>query len=288
MRDYIIMSDSCCDFSAEMVKELELTILPLSFYMEGRELYNFPDNQDISPEEFYRKLRGGVLGTTSAVSVGVFQAKMEEVVSSGRDILCIAFSSGLSTTYQSACIAAKTVMSEHENAKIVVVDSLAASLGQGLLVYLTVQEKRKGRTLEEAAAFVEETRGHICHWFTVDDLNHLKRGGRISAAAAMVGTMLQMKPVLQVDDAGHLINVDKVRGRKASVNALLDKMTELAYQPTAVFISHGDCEAEAAALGKAIQERFQVDRLYINFVGPVIGNHSGPGTLALFFKGKHK
>ena len=135
---------------------------------------------------------------------------------------------------------------------------------------------------------MERTKGHICHWFTVDDLNHLKRGGRVSAAAALVGTMLQMKPVLHVDDEGHLIPVSKVRGRKASVKALLDKMDELVEDPGVVFISHGDCEEEAVALGEAIRAKYPVERLEINYVGPVIGNHSGPGTLALFFQGKHK
>ena len=155
-------------------------------------------------------------------------------------------------------------------------------------MYLAAMEKRKGRSLEEVRAFVEERKDHICHWFTVDDLNHLKRGGRVSAAAALVGTMLQMKPVLHVDGEGRLIPVSKVRGRKASVNALLEKMAELAEDPSVVFISHGDCEAEAVALGEAVKARFPVEKLLINYVGPVIGNHSGPGTLALFFQGKHK
>ena len=176
----------------------------------------------------------------------------------------------------------------YPDCKVLVVDSRAASLGQGLLVYLTVQEKRRGRTIEEVRDFVEQKKDHICHWFTVDDLNHLKRGGRVSAAAALFGTMLQMKPVLHVDGEGHLIPVDKVRGRRASVNALLQKMDELVEDPSVVFISHGDCEAEAVALGEAIKAKYPVERLEINYVGPVIGNHSGPGTLALFFQGKHK
>lgn len=288
MRDFIILTDSCCDFSAQMVEELELSVLPLSFIMEGKEYYNYPDNRDIAPGEFYRRLRGGALGTTAAINVGTFHDAMEPVAASGKDILCVCFSSGLSTTYQSACIAAEDVMTAHPGSKILVVDSRAASLGQGLLVYLTVLEKRKGRTIEEVRDFAEHTKDHICHWFTVDDLNHLKRGGRVSAAAALVGTMLQMKPVLHVDDEGHLIPVSKVRGRKASVKALLDKMDELVEDPSVVFISHGDCEEEAVALGEAIREKYPVERLEINYVGPVIGNHSGPGTLALFFQGKHK
>ena len=288
MRDYVILTDSCCDFSAEMVDELGLHVLPLSFVMEGKEYFNYPDNRDIDPKVFYSKLRAGTLGTTSAINVAVFAETMTPLVESGKDILCVSFSSGLSTTYQSACIAAKDVAASHPGFKILVVDSRAASLGQGLLVYLTVQEKKKGRSIEELRDFVEECKGHIDHWFTVDDLNHLKRGGRVSAAAALVGTMLQMKPVLHVDDEGHLIPVSKVRGRKASVKALLDKMDELVEDPSVVFISHGDCEEEAVALGESIKAKYPVKRLVINYVGPVIGNHSGPGTLALFFQGKHK
>lgn len=288
MRDYVILTDSCCDFSARMAEELELTVLPLSFTMEGREYFNYPDNRDIAPAEFYSKIRSGALGTTSAINVAAFQTAMEPLVEAGRDILCISFSSNLSTTYQSACIAAQEVQAAHPGCKILVADSRAASLGQGLLVYLAVQEKRKGRSLEELHSYVEEMRDHICHWFTVDDLNHLKRGGRVSAAAALFGTMLQMKPILHVDGEGRLIPVDKVRGRKASISALLEKMDELVEDPSVVFISHGDCGEEAAALGDAIRRKYPVERLEINYVGPVIGNHSGPGTLALFFQGKHK
>ena len=170
------------------------------------------------------------------------------------------------------------------------VDSLSASLGQGLLVYLCVQEKRKGRTVDEVHAFAEETKGKVCHWFTVDDLNHLKRGGRVSAAAALFGTMLSIKPVLHVDDTGHLVPVSKARGRKASLLALVDRMAESAVDPAGqtVFISHGDCEADADFVADEVRRRFGVKEIYINYVGPVIGNHSGPGTLALFFLGSHR
>ena len=288
MKDYVILTDSCCDLSAGMAEDLELEVLPLSFLMEGKEYFNHLDYRDIAAKDFYSRVRGGALGTTSAINVAVFTEAMTELVNQGKDVLCIAFSSGLSTTYQSAAIAASEVMSAHPGSKVLVCDSRAASLGQGLLVYLAVQEKRNGKSLEELRDFVEERKNHICHWFTVDDLNHLKRGGRVSAAAALFGTMLQMKPVLHVDDDGHLIPVSKVRGRKASVSALLDKMDELVDDPSVVFISHGDCEDEAVALGEAIKAKHKVDKLVINYVGPVIGNHSGPGTLALFFQGKHK
>jgi len=254
MKDYVILTDSCCDLSAGMAEELELHVLPLSFVMEEKEYFNHLDYRDISAKDFYARVRGGALGTTSAINVAVFTEAMTELVGQGKDVLCIAFSSGLSTTYQSAAIAAGEVMNAHPGSKVLVCDSRAASLGQGLLVYLAVQEKRN----------------------------------RVSAAAALFGTMLQMKPVLHVDGEGHLIPVSKVRGRKASVNALLEKMDELVDDPSVVFISHGDCEDEAVALGEAIKAKYKVDKLVINYVGPVIGNHSGPGTLALFFQGKHK
>jgi len=171
---------------------------------------------------------------------------------------------------------------------VAVVDSLCASLGQGMLVYLAARERAKGRTLEQVRAYVEETKGAVAHWFTVDDLHHLKRGGRVSAATALVGTMLQIKPVLHVDDAGRLINVDKTRGRKAAIRALLQRMEETALSETPVFISHGDCAGEAEELAAAIRERFLGVEPVINFVGPVIGSHSGPGTVALFFLAKRR
>ena len=288
MRDYVILTDSCCDLPATMAEEMELCVLPLSFVMEGREYFNYLDHRDIAPADFYRRLRDGALGTTSAINVAFFTETMSALVAEGKDVLCISFSSGLSTTYQSACIAAEDVMAAHPDSRVLVCDSRAASMGQGLLVYLAVQEKRKGRSIEEVRDFVEERKNHIDHWFTVDDLNHLKRGGRVSAAAALVGTMLQMKPVLHVDDDGHLIPMSKVRGRKASMRALVEQMEELAEDTSVVLISHGDCEADARELAEMIQAKHKVDKLVISYVGPVIGNHSGPGTLALFFQGKHK
>lgn len=288
MKDYVILTDSCCDLPADLASQLELEVLPLSFLMEGKEYFNFLDNHDIDPKDFYQRLRSGAMSTTSAINVAMFAQAMATLVKKNKDVLCIAFSSGLSTTYQSACIAARDVTITHPGSKVLVCDSRCASLGQGLLVYLAVQEKRKGKSIEEVRDFVEERKPHLDHWFTVDDLNHLKRGGRVSAAAALFGTMLQMKPVLNIDDEGHLIPMNKVRGRKASVRALLDKMTELVEDPSVVFISHGDCEDDANALADMIRAQFTVDKLVINYVGPVIGSHSGPGTLALFFQGKHR
>ena len=289
MRDYVLLTDSCCDLSAEMAAELGVEILPLSLEMGGKSYRNYPDGRDIGFQEFYTRLRAGELATTSAVNVGEFEEKMRALLQTERDILCLSFSSALSTTYQSSVIAAEELRSEFPDARIETVDTLCASLGQGLLVYLCAMEKQKGRSLDEVKTFAEQTRLHVCHWFTVDDLNHLKRGGRISAATALFGTMLSIKPVMHVDDEGRLIPVSKARGRRASLLALVDRMADQIKgyedQNSEVFISHGDCQEDAEYVQKLVQERFGVDKFIINHVGPTIGAHSGPGTVALFFMG---
>lgn len=290
MAEFVIMTDSCCDMTAALAEELELVVLPLSLHM-GEDVYrNWLDGREIGFQDFYARIRSGRLATTSAVSVGEFTAEMRRILAAGKDILCINFSSALSATYQSASIAAADLAEEFPERKVLVVDSLCASLGQGLLVYLCAQERRKGRSLEEVHAFAEETKGKVCHWFTVDDLNHLKRGGRVSAATAFFGTMLSIKPVMHVDDLGRLIPVSKSRGRKASLLALVDRMEATAMDPGSqtVFISHGDCEEDARFVAQEITRRFGTQDIRINYVGPVIGNHSGPGTLALFFLGTQR
>ncbi len=287
MREFVIMTDSCCDLSAAMAAELELSVLPLSLHMDGAVYRNWLDGRDIGFPEFYSRVRGGENATTAAVSVGDFETEMRKILSSGRDLLCVSFSSALSATYQSASIAAEELRTEFPEAEICVVDSLCASLGQGLLVWLCAQERKKGRSLAEVRDFAEAVKGRICHWFTVDDLNHLKRGGRISAATALFGTMLSIKPVMHVDDGGRLTPVGKTRGRRASLLALVNEMEKTAPEPErqTVFISHGDCLADAEFVAEEIRRRFGTRDIHINYVGPVIGSHSGPGTVALFFTG---
>ena len=204
MRDYVILTDSCCDLSAEMAAELGVEVLPLSLQMGDRTYRNYLDGREIGFHEFYERVRSGELATTSAVNVGEFEEKMREILKTGKDILSISFSSALSTTYQSSVIAAEELKDEFPDAKILTVDSLCASLGQGLFVYLCAQEQKKGKTIDEVKTFAEETKGRVCHWFTVDDLMYLKRGGRISATTAVLGTVMQIKPVMHTDDAGTL------------------------------------------------------------------------------------
>ena len=265
-------------------------VLPLSLQMGGKTYHNYLDGREIGFQDFYSRIRAGELATTSAVNVGEMEEKMREILKSGKDILSISFSSALSTTYQSSVIAAEDLKGEFPEAKILTVDSLCASLGQGLFVYLCAQEQKRGKSIDEVKAFAEETKLRVCHWFTVDDLNHLKRGGRISAATALFGTMLAIKPVMHVDNEGRLIPVSKARGRKASLTALVDRMAATAIDPEnqTVFISHGDCLTDAEFVAEEVRRRLGVKTVCINYVGPVIGNHSGPGTMALFFLGKER
>ena len=289
MCDFVIMTDSCCDLPAQLADKLDISILPLSVLIGEESFKNYPDGREIGFKEFYDRIRGGAMPTTSAVSVGDFEDAMRPILAEGRDILCLGFSSGLSTTYQSACIAAEGLKEEFPEADIRVVDTLAASLGQGMLVYLCAQQKQAGKSLEEVWKYAEETKLHIAHWFTVDDLNHLKRGGRVSATTALVGTMLSIKPILHVDNEGHLISMCKARGRKASLIAVVDEMEKhLMDRNGPVFISHGDCEEDANMVADEIKKRFGMETQVINYVGPVIGAHTGCGVIALFFIGKER
>ena len=290
MRDYVIMTDSCCDLTDQMARDLELEVLPLTMHMDGQDYPNDLAGTAISNQEFYKRIRAGKLATTSAVNVGQFQDAMRRVLESGRDIVCVCFSSALSTTYQSAVIAAEDLRAEFPEAEIHVVDSLSASLGQGLLLYLAVEQKRKGLTAAELAKWVEDNRLTVCHWFTVDDLNFLKRGGRVSATTALLGTMLSIKPMMHTSDEGKLVPVSKARGRKAAIAALLDKIEALGIHPEkqTMFICHADCEEDAKAVAQTIQDRFGTPTVHINYIGPVIGSHTGPNTMGIFFVGTQR
>ena len=290
MSEFVLMTDSSADLSQEMVQELGVTVLPLSFTIQGKVYRNYPDNREMDLPLFYDMLRAGELATTSAVNVAEYTQAVEPILQEGKDVLILAFSSGLSSTYQASVLAAGELREKYPDRKIYTVDTLCASLGQGLLVYLAVQEQRKGRSIEEVRDWAESTKLHLCHQFTVDDLHFLKRGGRISATTAVVGSMLQIKPVLHVDNEGHLINIGKARGRQASLKALVDKMEKTVTEEgrKTVFISHGDCRKDAVTVADMVRERFGTQDIRINYVGPVIGAHSGPGTLALFYLGTER
>ncbi|WP_295629418.1 DegV family protein [uncultured Intestinimonas sp.] len=287
MSDFVIVTDSSADLPADLVRELGVEVLPLSFTIQGKTYRNYPDGREMAPGAFYQLLRSGGMATTSAVNVADYTAALEPLLQEGKDVLLLVFSSGLSATYQSSVIAVEELREKYPDRKLFTVDTLCASLGQGLLVWHAVEQKRKGASIEAVRDWVEENKLHLCHWFTVDDLHFLKRGGRISAATAVVGSMLSIKPVLHVDDEGHLINVAKARGRNASLTALVDHMEQTAIDPAGqtIFISHGDCLADAQKVADEVRRRMGVKDIVINHVGPVIGAHSGPGTVALFFLG---
>lgn len=284
---YRIITDSGCDLPENMYEELGLSMIPLTLNFHGQE------HTDLSEgfiKNLYQSMRDGETASTSAVNPDGWASIIEPILAAGEDALVLTFSSGLSTTYQSAVIAANELKEKYPNRKIFVVDSLCASLGQGLLVWHACKKRDAGLSVEELAAWCEENRLNLCHWFTVDDLVYLKRGGRVSAATALVGTMLQIKPVMHVDNEGHLIKVGTARGRKASINAIVKKMGETGLPGVndTVFICHGDCMDDAQYLAQQVKEKYSVKDVLIYYTGAVIGSHSGPGTLALFYLGEHR
>lgn len=284
---YRIVTDTACDFPTQMYEELNLSAVALSVNYKGQVYENYSEQW---LQEMYDGLRNGEAAQTSAVNPQGWADVIEPVLKAGEDALVLAFSSGLSTTYQSAVIAASELQEQYADRKILVVDTRCASLGQGLLVYYACQQRDAGASLEELAAWCEEKKYNLCHWFTVDDLMYLKRGGRISAATAVLGTMMKIKPVLHMDDAGHLINRFKARGRKAAIDALADKVGELGIPGAndTIFICHGDCIEDAKYLEAQLKERYGTKNVFIYYTGAVIASHSGPGTLAVFFLGQNR
>lgn len=285
---FVLLTDSSCDLTSELINELKVDIVPLTVSVDGGEY--IPGNE-LNIKDFYNSLREGKPATTSAINLDNAIAAMEKHLVEGKDVLYVAFSSGLSSTAQTGMLAADELSEKYPERKVIAVDSLCASLGQGLLVYYAAKLRDEGKTIEEVRDWVVANRLNLCHWFTVDDLHHLKRGGRVSAATAVVGSMLSIKPVLHVDNEGHLINVSKARGRKPSIQALAAKIGETGIGEASeqvVFISHGDCEDDANYLADIIREKYNPKRIEIGYVGAVIGAHSGPGTLALFFLGNER
>ena len=284
MSKYLISTDSTADLSAEYVKEHGIPIHPLYYYVNGEQ---YGAGRELPLKEFFDGMRNDAKVSTSASTPEVCKQLFEQQVSEGYDVLHLSFSSGLSCSYQSACIAADEVMESHPGARIVVIDTLCASGGQGLLVYFAVKLKEEGKSLDEVAQWVNDNIQHLCHQFTVDDLKYLYRGGRISKMVQILGTLINVKPVLHVDEAGKLIPVGNVRGRRKSLNALIDNMGAHidGYAQDTVMITHGDCVEDAEYVAAQVKERFGVKEVIINYLSPTIGSHAGPGTLALFHLG---
>ena len=281
-----MITDSACDILPEKLKEwdVELIRLPYLFTDDGKEHLD----QDQPMHEFYNEMREGRVAKTSGINEDTFQNVFASFLEAGKDILYLAFSSGLSVTCENAKKVAAQLSEQYPDRKIRVVDSLCASAGQGLFVYLAVKNRDKGMSLDENADAMEADKLHLCHWFTVEDLKYLKRGGRISAATALLGTALNVKPVLHVDNEGHLIKMIQTHGRKKSIRKMAEKLGETILEDTPIFISHGDCPEEAQLLAKIIREEYGREVELITLIGSVIGAHAGPGTLALFFRGTER
>ena len=286
MQTYVIFTDSTGDLTPALIEQAGLQVLPMTFHLDGQDYRNYPDGREISSHVFYDKLRAGSTCTTSQVSLAEYEEAFTPVLEQGLDILYLSFSSGLSGTYQASCVASEMLQERFPGRQIVSIDSLQASMGEGLFVYLVGRRRLEGASLDEAVDYARALAPRVCAWFTVDDLMFLKRGGRLSGAAAVAGTLLGIKPVLHVDDEGHLVAMEKVRGRRASLDALVKHFQATAKDPAGgtVFISHGDCPEDCAYVMDKLRA-LGVTHLQEGSIGPVIGTHSGPGTVALFWVG---
>ncbi|WP_172135368.1 DegV family protein [Adlercreutzia sp. ZJ473] len=284
--DFEIVTDSSSNLTEDMIDEFGLHILPLTFMVDGQQHQSYLKGAHTDLSQFYRMMREGKVITTSLPNLAESEKLLRSLLKAGRDVLYIGFSSGLSGTYEATDLLLRELSEEYPARTIRTVDTLAASGGEGLLVWHAVQQARAGASIEEVHAWLEENKLHLAHWFTVDDLMFLFRGGRVSKTSAWAGTLLNIKPVMHVDDEGHLIPLEKVRGRKKSLNALVDHMAKTALAPVEdqmVFITHGDCLEDAEYVAAQVREQLGVRDVVINWVDPVIGAHSGPGTMALFF-----
>ena len=288
-RNFVMITDTGCDMPAEYLEKHKIAVVKLGFTMNNVN-YEGQSGEKISPKDFYEKLRNGAMPTTYQVTGEQAKESMEPFLKEGKDVFALTFSSGLSGTSGSFVVAARELQKAYPERKIVVVDSLCASMGQGLLLDYLIKKADAGASIEEAQAYVEDLKLHICHHFTVDNLFHLKRGGRVSTATAIVGSILKIKPIMHVDDMGKLVAIGKVVGRKKALATLVENLTDTmemdANDP--IFISHGDCIEDVEYVKTLLKQRLPNVEIVVNYVGTVIGAHSGCGTLAIFNKGKHR
>lgn len=290
MSTYRIFTDSTADLSQQLVDRLDVSVVPTDVTIAGVTYRDFPDERELKKKDFFKAIRGGEMPTTAVINPERFIEYFEPVLQQGVDILHLVFSSGLTTTMQNSLIAAGELKEKYPDREIRVVDTRSVSLGKGLLVFYAAQMRDEGKSMDEIAEWVEQTRDHVCHWFTVDDLQHLKRGGRISGTSAAIGGVLNIKPIMHVSVEGKLEPTDKIRGRKQALEELLKKIDATAtdVQDQTLFIVHGDCQEDCDWLESEIKKRFKPKAIYTNMVGPVIGAHAGPGVVAVFFIGTEK
>ena len=284
MNEFVIVSDSTVDLPKEYLQSKQVPIISLSYIMDG---VTYEEMDGLSHKEFFEKLRAGSLPTTSQINPEQAREALEPFAKEGKDILYIGFSSGLSGSYNSVRMAAEDLKEEYPDINIIAIDSLCACMGEGLLLYKALELKEHGMSMEEIAKWVEANKLHICHNVTVDDLNHLHRGGRISKTTAVVGSMIKIKPIIHMSDEGKLVVIGKERGRKKSLVSIVDRMEKQmqGYDNDIVMITHGDCIDDAEFVKKQVEERFGIHNVMINGIGSVIGSHTGAGVVAVFFMG---
>ena len=287
MKDFIITVNSTVDLPKEWLEERNVPVIPLRYTIDGQ---TYTDMEGLSAKEFFNKLREGKMSVTSQVNPEEAAALFEPYAKEGKDILHLGFSSALSGTLNSMRIAGETIEEKYPGVKVIVIDTLCACLGEGLLLYKALQKKAEGMTIDEVAQWVEENKLHICHNVTVDDLNHLQRGGRISKTTAVLGTLVQIKPIIHMDDAGSLQVIGKERGRKKSLNKIVNMAVEQSkgWDNDIIMITHGDCIEDAEYVAKLVREKMGIDNILINNIGTVIGSHTGPGVVAVFCMGNKR
>jgi len=287
MSDYIVTVNSTVDVTKEWLAERNVPFIPLKYTIDGE---TYQDLMGLSPKEFFRKLREGKMSVTSQVNPDEAREALEPFLKEGKDVLHLAFSSGLSGTCSSMILAAEELKEKYPERKIIVVDTLCACLGEALLLYYVLKRKSEGMSIDEAAAWAEENKLHVCHNVTIDDLKHLQRGGRVSKTAAVVGTMVQIKPMIHMDNNGKLQVIGKERGRKRSLNKIVDRAVEQykGWENDIVMITHGDCIEDAEYVAKLVREKMGIDNILINNIGTVIGSHTGPGVVAVFCMGSER
>ncbi len=284
MNDYVVTVNSTVDVPKEWLEERKVPFIPLKYTIDGE---TYTDMLGLSSKEFFQKLREGKMSVTSQINASEAKEALEPFLKEGKDILHLAFSSGLSGTYNSMRLAAEELQEEYPERKIIVVDTLCACMGEALLLYYVLKRKKEGKTIEEAAQWAEENKLHVCHNVTIDDLNHLYRGGRVSKTAAVFGTMVQVKPMIHMDNEGKLQVIGKERGRKKSLGKIVDRAVEQAegWENDIIMITHGDCIEDAQYVAKQVREKMGIHNILINNIGTVIGSHTGPGVVAVFCMG---
>jgi DegV family protein with EDD domain len=285
-----MITDATCDIPAGLLEKMDIDVIPMEFQIDGKSYLHYPDAREMDFHEFYERMRNGQMPTTSQINMVTYNRCFEPALIAGKDVLYICFSSKLSGTYQASLLAAKDLQEKYPNNKIICVDSRAASIGEGLLVFAAYQKKRGGMPLEELAKWVDKNSYHVCHSFMVDDLNHLRRGGRISAVSAIAGCALGIKPLLHVDNEGYLVATAKVRGRKKAIEQMVSRMERNCVSPKeqTIIVAHGDCPEDAEYVKELLKERLHVKDVFTGYVGPIIGTHTGPGMLAFVYFGTEK